>query len=351
MLLLRLLTRRRVAAIAEIKSTLEAQRSSLMGQLEATAIDADFDLSDESRAAFADLAQQFRALRSCRVIWDISESVRVDRVRTRSAASESVRRHRVSFEQVVLDAIDSDFESLHLRNANGGDLFLFPYFLAVQKTAGSFALIDIRQLELSVSSARFIEDEALPGDSERIGSAWERSNKDGSPDRRFANNRQIPVVRYGQLFLSSTTGLNEAYMVSNARTCESFDKAFQRYIAALPTRVSGETETSAPLIESPPLEIPERPHIPGIMSGGAWAFVSTLLLCVGFGVALQIGTLTLPASTASSPLIVPESAPSPTPQEMSSGVRIEPTGAVPSRHRTATRCLQALRTLHSPPVK
>jgi len=198
-LLLRMLTRARVVAIAQIKVTLESQRAALAEQLESTVIDADFDLGEESRTAFTDLMQQFNGLRSCYVIWDISESARIDRARTRSAASEGVTRHSVSFTQATFDAIDSDFESLRLCNANGGDLFLFPYFLAVRKSDGNLALIDIRQVDLSVSSTRFIEHESLPPDSERVGSAWARSNKDGSPDRRFANNYQMPVVQYGKL--------------------------------------------------------------------------------------------------------------------------------------------------------
>ncbi len=64
MLILRMLTRARVAAIAQIKATLESQRAALGEQLESTAIDADFDLGEESRTAFADLVQQFNGLRS-----------------------------------------------------------------------------------------------------------------------------------------------------------------------------------------------------------------------------------------------------------------------------------------------
>src|SRR5262249_15928756 len=89
-----LLLRSLVATIAEVRATLESQRLALAEQLASTAIDADFDVSEQSRAAFAELVQKFSVLRSCHAIWDISESARIDRARTRSAASEGVTRHK-----------------------------------------------------------------------------------------------------------------------------------------------------------------------------------------------------------------------------------------------------------------
>lgn len=300
---LRLLTRRRLEEIAKISSVLESQRSDLAQQLESTAIDADFEVGDEARAAFAELVREFKSLQSCDAIWDISESIGVDRARTRSAAAAAVARHRVSFTQASLDAIDSDFESLRFCNANGGDLFLFPCFLAVRKTDGYFALIDIRQLEMSISSTRFIEEENLPSDSERVGNAWARSNKDGSPDRRFANNYQIPVVRYGKFFLSSRTGLNEAYMVSNCGACENFGKAFEHYIATLPARVSGEAQSSEQLIDSlPTLEIPARPIVPRLLHSRAWAALMILVFVAGVGIAWWLGVPIIQSRPSSAPL-------------------------------------------------
>jgi hypothetical protein len=47
-------------------------------------------------------------------------------------------------------------------------------------------------------------------------------NKSGGPDRRFANNRQLPVMRYGELRMQSSTGLNEAIQISNVQSADAF---------------------------------------------------------------------------------------------------------------------------------
>jgi hypothetical protein len=57
---------------------------------------------------------------------------------------------------------------------------------------------------------------AIPADSPVVGHTWWKANKDGSPDRRFKGNFRIPIVQYGMLTLKSPTGLNEAYLISNA---------------------------------------------------------------------------------------------------------------------------------------
>ena len=334
--------RRRLAAIGQIKAILESQHGALSDQLESTAIDADFELSAESRAAFADLVQQFDALRLSSAIWDVSESARVDRASTRSAASQNVKRHSVSFVQTALEAMASEFDSLHLSNANGGDLYFFPCFLAVRRNDNNFALIDIRQLNISASSIRFIEDERLPSDSERVGTAWARSNKDGSPDRRFTNNYQIPVLRYGEFLLSSRTGLNEAYMISNSAVCERFGGAFHRYIATLPPRESEGSSSNMPLTEAlPPLDIPLRPHVPSLMSAASWLTVCVIVVsAIGLSGAWGVGSIKdlLPASLVSRGPASPEAAaPTPvsdTPAHPSSGNSVSeaefvPTGVAP----------------------
>jgi len=38
--------------------------------------------------------------------------------------------------------------------------------------------------------------------------------KNGGPDRRFKNNRQLPICLYSELWFKSNTGLNEKIQIS-----------------------------------------------------------------------------------------------------------------------------------------
>jgi hypothetical protein len=79
---------------------------------------------------------------------------------------------------------------------------------------GRIGSIAYRDLILRWQNSSFIEDERVPFDAEVIGHTWKHPNKNGGPDRRFANNHQIPICLYEALHFSSLSGLNELVQIS-----------------------------------------------------------------------------------------------------------------------------------------
>ncbi|MCY1059987.1 hypothetical protein [Nannocystis sp. SCPEA4] len=81
-------------------------------------------------------------------------------------------------------------------------------------------LVGLPYSELAVRAGptRFIEDSALPRDARQVGTTWRYVNKSGGPDRRYSNNAQLPVMEYGELEISSASGLR---VVLQASTVEA----------------------------------------------------------------------------------------------------------------------------------
>ena len=75
---------------------------------------------------------------------------------------------------------------------------------------------------------RFIEDEPVPSDATIVDHTWRYVNKNGSPDRRFNNNRQLPILQLGVLTLTSSTGLNIRLNTSNPQQSIAFSACWQR---------------------------------------------------------------------------------------------------------------------------
>lgn len=69
--------------------------------------------------------------------------------------------------------------------------------------------VSYADLEIGIESVRFVEDGAVPRDAQIVDHTWRYVNKSGGPDRRFNNNRQIPICQYEDMNLISATGLNE----------------------------------------------------------------------------------------------------------------------------------------------
>ena len=70
-------------------------------------------------------------------------------------------------------------------------------------------------MEIKTITTQFRENDVVPSDSEQIGSTWLYVNKDGSPDKRFGDNRQIPIMKYCEIKIISNDGFSYRIMTSN----------------------------------------------------------------------------------------------------------------------------------------
>jgi hypothetical protein len=196
-------------------------------------VNIDINTGEEIERYFLQLLESYKVLITCEKIWDITSASKIDRIAARSAVSESITRKQVDFGLGNLDIIRSRFDALHFEHYNGGDLYIYPAFMVIVDNSGKFGLIDIREVECNFIAQKFVEEEGVPSDSRVIDYTWAKVNKDGSPDRRFKDNYQLPVCLYGNIELRSSTGLNESYSFSNYDKAEQFSMAFKTYQRAI----------------------------------------------------------------------------------------------------------------------
>ena len=99
--------------------------------------------------------------------------------------------------------------------------------------------IDYERLMATSTATRYVEEEVLPSDATVVGHTWRYINKNGTPDRRFKDNRQIPVCRYNELSLSTPGGLDVRFLGSRDRGFELLARALADMRAAGIARSSG----------------------------------------------------------------------------------------------------------------
>jgi hypothetical protein len=128
----------------------------------------------------------------------------------------------------------------HLQNTNGGDLFLYPGFILYRAAKQAFSVIDFHEVTLTATLVNFVEHERVPSDSQVVGQTWAKANKDGSRDRRFVNNYQLPVMRYMELSFRSATGLWEEYQFSDPARVERFVRAWNAFVTSFESQAPGE---------------------------------------------------------------------------------------------------------------
>ena len=128
-----------------------------------------------------------------------------------------------------LEIIQSQFDALHFENADGGDLYIYPGFIAVVDDCGAFGVMDPTDVTLTFSTERIPETSKIPEDVPIAGYTWAKANKDGSPDRRFRDNYQIPVCLYGNIRIRSTSGLDESWLFSNHDAAKDLVAAYREF--------------------------------------------------------------------------------------------------------------------------
>jgi hypothetical protein len=192
-------------------------------------VNLDIDFESEIKEKYDQLAGAFKKLITSHKIWDITSAHFQDRVIARSSASTIVNKQLVKFSFRSLADLRSNFEALYFQNANGADLYCYPGFIVMHSNESDFAIIGIDEINLEQRAVRFTETGPVPPDSKIIDKTWAKVNKNGTPDKRFKGNYQIPIVRYGELRLWTATGLNEEYEFSNYESTEEFASVFKEY--------------------------------------------------------------------------------------------------------------------------
>ena len=198
-------------------------------QLLLTTVATHVEIEKEQAEPYFRMRDDFARLCECAAIWDVKSHQATDRFHERTTATMRVNRQRVTFSLDGSDLIQWEQKVPHLRNSKGGDLFLYPGFILYRAAREAFSVIDYHDANGEAASVSFQEEEAVPADSKVIGQTWAKANKDGSRDRRFTNNYQIPIALYACLTLKSESGLWEEFQFSNPERLVRFLESFNRF--------------------------------------------------------------------------------------------------------------------------
>lgn len=199
---------------------LDVRRVNLEADAEPVRTASQFDVGDIESQSWKKVCAAFSKMANANHIWDLV--ARGGAERYKSSASHTVYRKPVRFGIGMLSSVRPDVTALHLQNANGSDLWIYPKVLVIGDDRSTPTFISISDVNVSCYGSRFVEDERVPQDAEQAGFTWRFVNRNGGPDRRFSHNPQMPVMVYGKLDLTSLKGLNEHYLISSKSKASDF---------------------------------------------------------------------------------------------------------------------------------
>ncbi len=179
-----------------------------------------YDLEPDAKAAFSKLTTAFTQFAESQGLWHITARGATRDWKRHAGADSVVDRRSVTLGLSLPRRVECNL-AVPALPAGRQTLYFFPDRLLVYDSNGVGA-VPYADLEASSSQVRFREDSGVPSDADVVGTTWVYVNRNGGPDRRFRNNREIPIVLYGQLSLESASGLKEVFQASKPATVDGF---------------------------------------------------------------------------------------------------------------------------------
>lgn len=179
-----------------------------------------YKLDRVARARYTALLKAFECLARSVGIWSQQTQQATPDWKRNAGASALITRRRIGVGALQMPGI---LVNLPVCGFDFGHMMLFflpdQLFVLQGKRYGAVSYSGIQK---SLSEVSFREDGPVPGDAQVVDYTWQFVNKNGGPDRRFKDNRQIPVVRYGALNFTCSDRLQIKLQVSSFQAALEF---------------------------------------------------------------------------------------------------------------------------------
>ena len=162
------------------------------------------------------------ALNNCSRKWQVIQYAHVSDSQRKYNAGAVANLNRISFSLTneIPSFLSANIDIVQVVLGKEKLIFL-PDKILIFKDS-NVGVINYNSLSIDFSTTNFIEDGIVPNDTEIIDYTWKYVNKNGSPDRRFNNNRQLPICLYYDIYLTSKEGLNIRIQCSNQMIAQEF---------------------------------------------------------------------------------------------------------------------------------
>lgn len=187
-----------------------------------------YDLEPEIEEAYEEVVRRFDTLAGCAGKWHVEAGGAVQDLTTwkrNAGASHIVRKKPTILDFKLPSAVTSNVTppALHV----GTQVMYFLPDVALVDDGRTVGAVAYSNLSMVWQDSNFIEEGQVPRDAQIIRHTWKHPNKNGGPDRRFRDNRQIPVCRYEVMHLRSASGVNELVEFSRVGVVEPFASALK----------------------------------------------------------------------------------------------------------------------------
>lgn len=177
-------------------------------------IDLNYTIDEEQQALVDEILKPMIKITQCKKVWRVTQTSKVIDQKYASGANNSIHRTTCKTATKPSFPFKTNLEIASFKTGKETLLFLPDKLLIIQ--GNKIGALNYTDVSSSVYTTKFIESESVPTDSQIVGQTWKYVNKSGGPDKRFKDNKQLPICLYGEIKLTSASGLNTVLMFSNS---------------------------------------------------------------------------------------------------------------------------------------
>lgn len=182
-----------------------------------------FEPDAQSAHLFESLASALRTAASAKKIKSVASTSQYADTKYSAGASQGLQFSTAALSLGQAPGVVANVDVPILKSGRTILAFYPDRVLAFQ--GKSVAGIEYRNLTAQSHAVKYVESEALPVDALVVDRTWAYVNKKGGPDRRFKDNRELPVCLYNQFNLSTIEGLDVRFLGSKESGFEPLSKA------------------------------------------------------------------------------------------------------------------------------
>lgn len=187
----------------------------------ALCVNFEYNLDDKLKENHDEKVQAWLKISECNKLWQVVSESKVTNKKAIAGIERNVIRKSVKIIKKTPYFLSVNAEVIQLK-LNKEKLILLPDKLLIVRGC-KVGAISYNNFSIEISSAEFVESKKSTKDAKIIDYRWQYSNKNGEADKRYKENRKIPIYLYGIIYLKSEEGLNVEILGSNFEIVEKIN--------------------------------------------------------------------------------------------------------------------------------
>lgn len=188
----------------------------------------EYEFDEESKEAYDNLCATWMSMNNNQKFWQIMSEDTIDK-KVSGGANRGITRVPAKAINKTPFFIKPNVTPFGLQLKDKQLFFLPDKLLVISGT--KVGAVNYTDIEMGLGVSHFVETDPVPKDAKIIKQTWLKVNKNGSPDKRFKDNRQVPVCEYGRVVVQSGKALYVELMCSNSATISEMEKHAKKTFA------------------------------------------------------------------------------------------------------------------------